>query len=71
METLVWAGAVIALLGVVTLLYCVVIALRAKRANLPDEELRERLQKVVVINLGALAISAIGLIMVITGIMLG
>lgn len=70
MEILVWAGAVITLLGVCGLIWCVVTVLRARRAELEDAALKARLQKVVALNLGALFVSAIGLMMVIVGIFL-
>ena len=70
MEILVWAGAAITLLGVCGLIWCVVTVLRARRAELEDAALKARLQKVVALNLGALFVSAIGLMMVIVGIFL-
>lgn len=68
MEYLIWTGALVSLIGVAGLVYCIVIAARAKRAGLDDDALRARLQKVVAINLGALFISAIGLMMVVIGV---
>lgn len=71
MESLVWIGSAVALAGVAGLLWCVALVLRARRAGLPDAELRARLQRVVVLNLGALGVSALGLMLVVLGIMLG
>ncbi|SMX42981.1 hypothetical protein [Actibacterium lipolyticum] len=71
MDWLIWTGAVISLLGLAGLIWCIVIAAKAKRAGLADEEMRARLQKVVALNLVALFVSAIGLMMVVAGIMLG
>lgn len=71
MENLIWIGAFVSLIGIAGLVWCIVIAARAKRAGLSDDELKARLQKVVAINLGALLVSAMGLMMVVTGIMLG
>ena len=70
MEILVWAGAAVTLLGVGGLVWCIVAVTRARRAGLEDDALKARLQKVVALNLGALFVSAIGLIMVIVGIFL-
>ena len=70
METLVWAGAAITLLGVLGLVWCIVTVMRARRAGLDDEALKARLQKVVALNLAALFVSAIGLMMVIVGVFL-
>ena len=70
MEILVWAGAAVTLLGVGGLVWCIVAVTRARRAGLEDDALKARLQKVVALNLGALFVSAIGLMMVIIGIFL-
>ena len=71
MEFLIWIGAAIALAGVAGLVWCIVLALRARRAGLPDDELRARLQHVVVLNMAALGVSALGLMCVVAGILLG
>lgn len=71
MEMLIWGGAALSLAGVAGLLWCVVAAIRARRAGLPDDALRARLQRVVVVNMGALFVSAIGLMAVVVGILLG
>ena len=71
MQALIWAGAALTLLGVAGLVYCVLRALKARRAGLPDEALRAELQRVVLINLGALGVSVLGLMLVVLGIFLG
>ena len=71
MDWLVWTGAAITLLGVALLFYCIFKVARARRAGLSDEDLKRQLQSVVALNLGALAISGIGLMAVIVGIFLG
>ncbi|AQS47711.1 hypothetical protein BMI91_02515 [Thioclava sediminum] len=71
MENLIWAGAVVSVIGLFGILYCIVKVASAKRAGLPDEELRARLQKIIAINMGALFVSVIGLMMVVLGIFLG
>lgn len=70
MEALIWIGAVCTLIGVAGLGACIFIALKARREGLDDGAMKERLQKVVAMNLAALAISSIGLMMVILGIFL-
>ncbi|MDJ1007296.1 MAG: hypothetical protein QNJ13_05665 [Paracoccaceae bacterium] len=70
MEWLVWTGTAITLLGVGLLFYCILRVIRARRAGLDDAALKTRLQSVVALNLGALAISAIGLMCVILGLFL-
>ncbi len=71
MDVLIWLGALVSLAGVGGLIWCIVLAMRARRAGLPEPELRTRLQRVVVLNTAALFVSAIGLMMVILGITLG
>ncbi len=71
MGNLVWIGALVALGGVAGLVWCVLLVLRARRAGLSDAELRARLQRVVAYNLGALLVSALGLMLVVLGILLG
>jgi len=71
MEWLVWTGAAVTLLGIALLFYCIARVIRARRAGLSDADLKARLQSVVALNLGALAISAIGLMCVIVGLFLG
>ncbi len=70
MQMLVWAGALVSLCGVAGLVYCVLRALRARRAGLPEDAMRAELQRVVVVNMAALAVSALGLMMVVLGIFL-
>jgi hypothetical protein len=71
MQTLIWAGALVSLAGIGGLLYCVMRALKARRAGLSDAEMRAELQRVVGINMAALGVSALGLMLVVLGILLG
>ena len=71
MEFVVWGGAALSAIGLFGIIYSIVAVTRAKRANLPDEELRARISKVLPINLAALFVSMIGLMAVIVGVMLG
>ena len=70
MTWLVWTGTGLALLGLAIVIYCIVVAIRLRSAGLEDAELRARLQRVVAINMGALLISALGLMSVVLGVML-
>ena len=70
MEILIWIGSILSLLGLVGLFWCIRTVLRAKKIAGSDEELRMSLQKVVPFNMAALFLSAIGLMLVILGIML-
>jgi hypothetical protein len=70
MSAVIWGGAILTLIGVAGLIFCVFMALRAKREGLSGPAMQARLQRVVAWNLGALAVSALGLIMVIVGLIL-
>ena len=70
MAALVYIGTAMALAGLVALAWCIWAAVSAKRAGLPDAALRARLQRVVTINMGALLVSALGLMTIVMGIFL-
>ena len=70
MQAMIWIGTVLSLIGVAGLVACIVLAMRARRGGLPDDALRANLQRVVFLNVGALAVSALGLMLVVMGIAL-
>lgn len=70
MQALVIAGVVLTILGLAGLIWCIVLALRAKRSGGSEEAIRAQLQKVVLLNLGAVGLSALGLGCVVFGVML-
>lgn len=70
MELLIWTGAILSILGLVGLFWCIKTVLKAKKSAISDEELRSSLQKVVPLNMASLFLSAIGLMLVILEIML-
>jgi len=70
MAALVPIGVAITLLGLCGLIFCIFSVVRARRAGLDDASMKARLQKVVAWNLGALAVSGIGLMCVIIGLFL-
>ena len=70
MELLIWIGSILSTLGLVGLFWCIKTVLKAKKSAVSDEELRSSLQKVVPLNMASLFLSAIGLMLVILGIML-
>ena len=70
MEWLVWLGAGLTAVGLILIAYCIAAALRVRRARLPDEEMRARLQRIVYLNMGALLLSALGLMSVVLGVFL-
>ena len=70
MENLIWIGAVVTLLGLAGLVWCILKVRRAQSEGLDDDAMKARLQSVVAVNMGALFLSAIGLMMVVVGILL-
>lgn len=71
MTALIWIGSALTILGLMGLTACIVVALRARRSGVEGVEMEARLRKLVALNLGALAISAIGLMCVVIGVLLG
>ncbi|GGW21222.1 hypothetical protein GCM10011452_00720 [Gemmobacter lanyuensis] len=70
MDWLIGVGAVVSLAGIAGLIWCILLALKARSTSTNDEEMRLRLQRVVLLNMGALGISALGLMIVVSGILL-
>jgi hypothetical protein len=71
MIALIWGGAALTILGLAGLIGCIVVAARAKSSGLEGVAMEARLRRLVALNLGALAISAIGLMCVVIGVLLG
>jgi len=71
MDALIWIGALISLVGLIGIIYCIVRMTKAKRAALTDDDMRLAIQNIVPINMGSLFLSVIGLMLVVVGIMLG
>ncbi len=70
MQLLIIIGSAVSLLGVAGLVWCILSALKARRLATSDEDMRSRLQKVVLLNMAALGVSALGLMLVVSGIFL-
>ena len=70
MDWLIIIGTLIALVGLVGLVISAVRVLRARRAGLEDDALKEAVRRAMVLNMGAFALSALGLMMVVVGIIL-
>lgn len=71
MEILIWIGAAVSFVGLVGIVWCIAQVALAKRKKLSDEDMRAQIQKVVPVNMAALFLSAIGLMLVVVGILLG
>lgn len=70
MNGLMTVGALITLAGLAGLGFCVVQVVRARRQGLDDATMRAALRRVVVLNLAALGVSALGLMCVVMGVAL-
>ena len=70
MEILIWVGAVITMIGVGLLVYCVWATLAARKNAESPEHLTHALQKLAALNMAALGVSALGLMSVVIGIVL-
>ncbi|MGJ8628373.1 MAG: hypothetical protein ACSHXB_15540 [Sulfitobacter sp.] len=70
LEWIIWTGTALSLIGLAGLIWCIFRVARAKRANLNDDAMRAVLKTAIPINMGALFLSAIGLMMVVLGIFL-
>lgn len=70
-DVLVWGGAAVTMAGLAMLVWCILRVARARRQAKDDSALREELQKIVPLNLGALFLSVMGLMIVVAGIILG
>lgn len=71
MDWLIWIGVTISLVGLCGLILSIIRVNKARRAKLPDDEMRAAVQKALPLNLGSLFLSVIGLMAVIVGIFLG
>lgn len=69
MTALVYLGAALAAAGIGGLGYCILEGLRVRREKPAPEVVRARLQKLVAINLGSVALAALGLMAVVVGVM--
>lgn len=68
MDILIWIGAAVTVLGFVGVVWSIVLVLRARRAGLDEAGMRQRLQRALPINIGALLLSVLGLMLVVLGI---
>ena len=69
-DILIWGGAALTALGLAGIVWCIVAVARAKRAGQHEAAMRTTMQRVVAVNMGALAASMLGLMAVVLGIML-
>jgi hypothetical protein len=70
MVYLMWTGVGLTLLGILSLAYCIRMVMAFRRQNLGDQEMRAGLQRAVAYNMASLAISGLGLMLVVMGVIL-
>ena len=70
MEYLIWGGATVTVVSLIMLGWCVVLAVRIRRAVLDEKAKQAGLQRVLVWNMGAMAVAGIGLMAVVVGVIL-
>jgi len=70
MDWLIIPGVIVTFIGLGLLFYTILRIMRARKQGLSDDEMQVNLQSAVAWNLGAMGCSAIGLMMVVIGIML-
>jgi hypothetical protein len=70
MQNLAPIGLVVTLIGLAGLGYCIVQGLRIRRAGLPASEIHARLHRLLAVNLASVALAALGLAILLAGLML-
>jgi len=70
MAWLIPAGTGVTLMGLAGLIWCIFKVSKARKAGLDEEALKAVMQSTIALNLGALFLSAIGLGLVVVGILL-
>ena len=69
MKTLVFLGALLTAAGLAGLVYCILQGFRIRRAGLPPEAIHARLHRLLAINLGSVALAALGLALLVAGLL--
>ena len=70
MNWLIIPGVIVTCIGLVLLFYTIAWIWRAKKQGASDTEMKAQLQAAIAWNLGAMGCSAIGLMMVVLGVLL-
>ena len=70
MVYMIWGGAGVTLVSVALLGWCVVMAMRVRASGMDEAAMRAGLHKVLIWNMAALALAALGLMAVVTGVLL-
>ncbi|MCB1328576.1 MAG: hypothetical protein KDK28_03575 [Maritimibacter sp.] len=70
MDLLIIIGTLVALVGLAGLVVSALRVVRARRGGADEEALKEAVRRAMVLNMGAFALSALGLMMVVVGVIL-
>lgn len=70
MTWLIIIGAIVTLLGIAGLGYCIKTAMGFRTKQMEDDEMTAQLQRLVPINLGSVCVAALGLMMVVVGLLI-
>jgi hypothetical protein len=70
MDWLIIIGVIVSGIGLVGLIVSVLRVVRAKRAQLSDDELKQAVARAMPLNMAAFALSVLGLMMVVVGVLL-
>lgn len=70
MTWLIYPGAIVTLLGIAGLGYCIKTAMGFRSKQMDNDEMTAQLQRLVPINLGSVCVAALGLMMVVVGLFL-
>lgn len=70
MQFLVVGGALLTLLGLGGLGWCILQGFRIRRGQLSAEEIRRRLNGLIALNLGSVALAGLGLAVLVAGLVL-
>jgi hypothetical protein len=63
-------GLVLTIVGLGGLGWCIAQGLRIRRAALPPAEIHERLHRLIAINVGSVGLAALGLAVLVAGLLL-
>lgn len=70
MSWLILPGTILTLLGLAALGYCIVTAYKISKSGAEPDAARTKLQKLVAVNFAGVALSALGLMMVVIGLLI-
>lgn len=70
MNLIAFAGVLLVVAGLGGLGYCILEGYRSRGSGVPAEEVTARLHRLIAVNLGSVALAALGLAVVVVGLIL-